>query len=130
MLLAKSKGDFKLMLEGASAINSLKDGDKVLIAEGCSHRQTCDDIGRVKIPNLLKKYTNKTLEFDFTAGSDFPENLKEYALVIHCGGCVLTKNEILHRLNECNTANVKVTNYGMLISKTQGVLERTSKPLL
>ncbi|MCM1324250.1 MAG: [FeFe] hydrogenase H-cluster maturation GTPase HydF [Acetobacter sp.] len=130
MLLAKNKGDFKKMLAGAYAIDELKDGDKILIAEGCSHRQTCDDIGRVKIPNLLQKHTGKQLSFAFTAGNDFPDNLTDYALVIHCGGCVLTRPEIRRRLNECTRQEVKVTNYGMLISHCQGVLPRTASPLL
>lgn len=130
MLLAKNKGNFELMLEGANVIDELKDGDKVLIAEGCSHRQTCDDIGRVKIPNLIQKHTGKSLRFDFTAGNDFPENLSEYTLVIHCGGCVLNRGEMRRRLNECAAAGVKITNYGMVISKTQGVLEITAAPLI
>lgn len=130
MLLAKNKGNFKLMIEGANAIDELKDGDRVLIAEGCSHRQTCDDIGRVKIPNLIKKRTGKDLKFEFTNGTDFPEDLADYALVIHCGGCVLNRGEMRRRLNECTTAGVKVTNYGMAISLAQNILPRTSTPLL
>lgn len=130
MLLAKNKGDFNKMLAGAQAIDELKDGDKILIAEGCSHRQTCDDIGRVKIPALMRKHTGKELIFDFTAGHDFPADLTQYALVIHCGGCVLTRTEIRQRLNECTRQNVKVTNYGMAISHTQHTLTRTAKPLL
>lgn len=130
MLLAKNKGNFEEMLKGAKAIDTLKDGDKILIAEGCSHRTTCDDIGRVKIPNLLKKHTNKNLIFEFTSGHDFPDNLSDYALVIHCGGCILNRAEIRKRLNECIRQNVKITNYGMAISHTQGVLERTATPLI
>ncbi len=130
MLLAKNKGDFKEMLAGAQAIDELKDGDKVLIAEGCSHRMTCDDIGRVKIPNLIKKHTGKQLSFDFTAGHDFPQDLSSYALVIHCGGCVLTRTEIHRRLEQCAAQHIKVTNYGMAISPTQHTLTRTASPLL
>lgn len=130
MLLAKNKGDFAKMLEGAQAIDELNNGDKVLIAEGCSHRLTCDDIGRVKIPNLIKKHTGKDVIFEFTAGNDFPEDLSPYALVIHCGGCVLNRAEIRRRLAECARQNVKVTNYGMAISHTQHTLTRTAAPLL
>lgn len=130
MLLAKNKGDFNKMLEGAQAIDKLNNGDKVLIAEGCSHRQTCDDIGRVKIPNLIKKHTGKDIIFEFTAGHDFPEELTQYALVIHCGGCVLTRAEIHRRLTECTRQGIKVTNYGMAISHTQHTLNRTASPLL
>lgn len=130
MLLAKNKGDFKTMLSGAHALSELKDGDKVLIAEGCSHRQTCDDIGRVKLPHLIKSYTGKQLQFEFTAGHDFPEDLSDYALVVHCGGCILPTNELQHRLNLCKEHNIKITNYGMVISATQNVLTRTSQPLL
>lgn len=130
MLLAKNKGDFAKMLEGAQAIDELNNGDKVLIAEGCSHRLTCDDIGRVKIPNLIKKHTGKDVIFEFTAGNDFPEDLSPYALVIHCGGCVLNRAEIRRRLAECARQGVKVTNYGMAISHTQHTLTRTAAPLL
>ena len=129
MLLAKNKGDFNRMLAGAQAIDELKDGDKVLIAEGCSHRMTCDDIGRVKIPNLIKKHTGKELAFEFTAGHDFPADLSPYALVIHCGGCVLNRAEIRRRLEQCTSQNIKVTNYGMAISHTQKTLTRTAAPL-
>lgn len=123
-LLAHCKGDFKLLLDGVAHIDKLKDGDKVLIAEGCSHRTTCDDIGRIKLPAWLQKYTGKKLAFDFMAGGDFAEDLTEYALVIHCGGCVLNRMEIKRRLNECARRGVKVTNYGIAISKLQGVLDR------
>lgn len=125
-LLARCKGDFKLLLDGAAQIDKLKDGDKILMAEGCSHRTTCDDIGRVKLPAWLQKYTGKKLVFEFMSGGDFAEDLSEYALVVHCGGCVLNRMEIKRRLNECARRGVKVTNYGIAISKLQGVLDRVS----
>ena len=99
----------------------------MLIAEGCSHHVTCDDIGRVKIPNWMKKYTGRELKFEWTQGADFPDNLEDYALVVHCGGCMLNRAEVRRRINECARQGVKVTNYGIVISKMQGVLERVVK---
>ena len=130
MLFARAKGNFQLMLESTHAINSLQQNDKVLIAEGCSHHITCDDIGRVKIPALLQKFTSKKLNIEFTSGLDFPENLNEYKLIIHCGGCMLNQKEISRRIEKAVAHNIPITNYGMVISLTQGVLERTSAPLL
>ena len=130
MLFARAKWDFMPMLEGTKAIKKLKNNDKVLIAEGCSHRQTCEDIGRVKIPNLLKQYTKKELDFDFCVGLDFPEKLKDYALVIHCGGCMLNQAEATRRIKECQKHNIPITNYGMVISLVKGVLDRVSSPLI
>lgn len=129
MLLARSKGNFPLMLQGIQALKELSSGAKILIAEGCSHRQTCNDIGRVKIPALIKQKTNKDFQYTFTSGLNFPDNLKDYALVIHCGGCVLNKMELRRRLNECANRNIPITNYGMVISYAQGILERLAKTL-
>lgn len=130
MVLARAKWKFLPMLDGAKVIEKLKDNDRILIAEACSHRQTCEDIGRVKIPNMLKKYTKKELEFDFYVGKDFPENLEQYALVIHCGACMLNQAEATRRIKECQMRGVSITNYGMVISKIQGVLDRVSSPLV
>lgn len=130
MLYANQKGDFKKMIEGAKKIDSLQNNDIILIVEGCSHHTTCEDIGRVKIPNLIRKYTQKELNFEFCIGHDFPEDLTKYSLVIHCGGCVITRREIQNRIYDCDSQEIPITNYGILISKIQGVLERTSKPLL
>lgn len=129
-LFARYKGDFSAQLNGAKTIDALHEGDKVLIAEGCSHHITCDDIGRVKIPNWILKYTGKNIQFDYAQGTDFPDNLNEYALVIHCGGCMLNRAEMRRRINECARQNIQVTNYGILISKMMGVLDRVVKPLL
>ncbi|MBE6444534.1 MAG: [FeFe] hydrogenase H-cluster maturation GTPase HydF [Alphaproteobacteria bacterium] len=129
ILFARNKGDIRVMYSGASAIDDLKDGDKVLIAEACSHHAMEDDIGKVKIPNWLKKYTGKNLMFDFCHGGDFPDNLEQYSLVIHCGACMINRTEMVRRLNECVRRGVKITNYGVVISKTQGVLERVVEPL-
>jgi [FeFe] hydrogenase H-cluster maturation GTPase HydF len=130
LLFARNKGNFTQMLDGVRMLKTLKNKSKILIVEGCSHHISCDDIGRVKIPNLLKKYTQKELEFDFCVGHDFPEDLSPYSLVIHCGGCVLRRREIMYRLDMCEKQRVPVTNYGMVIACTQGVLERTAEPLI
>ncbi len=129
MLLARQKGDFTQMLAGAEMIENLPANAKILIAEGCSHRLTCDDIGRVKIPNLIRAKTKKEFCFEFASGLDFPEDITPYSLIIHCGGCVLNEAEMQRRLRQCAENNVPVTNYGMIISLTQGVLSRTAAPL-
>lgn len=128
-LFARYKGDFSAQLNGANTIDALHEGDKVLIAEGCSHHITCDDIGRVKIPNWILNYTGKNIQFDYAQGTDFPDNLNDYALVIHCGGCMLNRAEMRRRINECARQNIQVTNYGILISKMMGVLDRVVRPL-
>ncbi len=127
ILFARNKGDLATFVNGAKAIDNLKDGDKVLIAEACSHHIQSDDIGKVKIPNWLKKYTGKDLIFEFSQGGDFPDNLEDYALVIHCGACMLNQVEMGRRMRECVRRNVPITNYGVAISKTQGVLEKVIK---
>ena len=129
ILFARNKGDIEAIVEGARTIDALQDDDKILIAEACSHHAMDDDIGKVKIPNWLKKYTGKNLMFDFCHGGDFPDNLEQYALVIHCGACMLNRAEMMRRMNECIRRGVKITNYGVVISKTQGVLDRVVEPL-
>lgn len=130
MLFARAKGSFKQMLDGVNVLNELSDNSRILIAEGCSHHITCNDIGRVKIPNLIKKRAGKEFVFEFMSGNDFPENLSGYDLVIHCGGCMLNRKEMQERMRQCALQNVKVTNYGMVISWAQGVLDRTSAVLV
>ena len=130
ILFARNKGNLQIMYEGAQAVDALQDRDKILIAEACSHHVLADDIGKVKIPNWLKKYSGKDLQFDFCQGSDFPENLEQYKLVVHCGACMLNRAEMLHRLNECVRRGVPITNYGVIIAKTQGVLSRVVKKVL
>lgn len=127
-LFARLKGDIDKFVEGAAAIKSLRDGDKVLIAESCTHHAVEDDIGRVKIPNWLRKKTGKDLQIDHVSGHDFPDNLCEYKLVIQCGGCMNNRREILSRINKCETAGVAVTNYGICISELKGVLGRILEP--
>ena len=130
MLFARAKWNFQQMVAGSKVVKNLKDGSKILIAEGCSHHITCNDIGRVKIPALLKKFTGKELNIEFAAGNDFPEDLTRYELIIHCGGCMLHPAEINYRLQTCLNKNIPITNYGMVISLTQGILERVAEPLL
>ncbi len=128
ILFARFKGDLKTMVEGARTIDLLEDCDTILIAEACSHHAQDDDIAKVKIPNLLKKYTQKCLNFEFCMGCDFPENLEKYKLVVHCGACMINRAEMNHRLDECVRRGVPITNYGVAISKAQGILDRVIKP--
>ncbi|MGD9638510.1 MAG: [FeFe] hydrogenase H-cluster maturation GTPase HydF [Alphaproteobacteria bacterium] len=130
ILFARFKGDLKLLVDGARAIDKLQNGDKVLIGEACSHHNQADDIGRVKIPRWLTQYTGKDLHFDIFSGHDFPENLEDYKLVIHCGACMINRKEMVRRIVECNRRGVPITNYGVCISKVQGVLERVIKPFI
>ena len=134
ILMARFKGTLEQSLKGIKKLDSLSDGDTILISEGCTHHRQCDDIGTVKIPALCKKHflkthPNGTLNFEFTSGGTFPADLKKYALVIHCGACMLNEKEMQHRLYECNAQNVPVTNYGMFLSYVNGILERTLSPL-
>jgi [FeFe] hydrogenase H-cluster maturation GTPase HydF len=130
ILFARYKGELNILLEGINRLKTLQDGDKILIAEACSHHIQKDDIGRVKIPNWMQKFSQKDLIFDVYAGYDFPDNLEEYAVCVHCGGCMITPMEMNRRIKECYRRGVPITNYGMTIAFLQGVLERTIKPLL
>ena len=129
ILFARYKGDLETLVRGCQKIDDLKDGDRILIAEACSHHPQKDDIGRVKIPNWLKNYIHKDLSFDISAGSDFPENLEDYALIIHCGACMLNQKEMNNRIREAERRGVPITNYGLVISKLHGYFERTIAPL-
>lgn len=128
ILFARYKGDLAEMVKGAKAINKLKDNDKILIAESCSHHAAEDDIGRVKIPRWLRQYTGAELTIDVCAGRDFPENIEEYKLIIQCGSCMFTRKETLNRINQAKEKNVPITNYGVCISMLQGVLKRVIEP--
>lgn len=123
ILFARYKGDFDTLRAGIEAIDSLKDGDRVLIAEGCTHRRQCGDIGTVKIPAWLAKKTGKKLDLSFVSGTDWPsrEELKKYKLVIHCGGCTLARREVRARIGDAIAAGVPIANYGLVIAKLQGV---------
>ena len=129
ILFARYKGDLVTLVKGCQKIDDLKEGDRILIAEACSHHPQKDDIGRVKIPNWLKNYIHKDLSFDISAGSDFPENLEDYALIIHCGACMLNQTEMNNRIREAERRGVPITNYGLVISKLHGYFERTIAPL-
>ncbi|MCP3964890.1 MAG: [FeFe] hydrogenase H-cluster maturation GTPase HydF [Lentisphaerae bacterium] len=128
ILFSRLKGDMEQFARGTAAIDKLKSGDKILIAEACSHHATKDDIGRIKIPKWLQKYLGYDLDIEVYAGRDYPENLNEFKLVIHCGSCMLNRRETLARMQQAQQAGVPVTNYGMCISYTQGVLERVLSP--
>lgn len=130
ILFARLKGDLTSLYEGAKKIDDLKDEDKILILESCSHHPVEDDIGRVKIPNLIKKYTGKDLIFEHYSGHDFPEEIKSYSLIIHCGACMTTRKEVINRINLARENGVQMTNYGIAIAKCTGILERAIKPLL
>ncbi len=128
ILMARFKGDLQKMTAGAEMIDKLQDGDKILIAESCTHHAVEDDIGRVKIPNWLQKKTGKNLQIDHVSGCDFATNLAKYKLVIQCGGCTINRKEILSRIYKCEQAGVAITNYGVCISKLKGVLPRVLEP--
>ena len=130
MLFARLKGDFPLQYAGALHIASLREDDAVLVAEACSHHAQSDDIARVKLPALLQKRAGCSLNFSFYAGSDFPEDLSRYALVLHCGGCMLNRREMRRRLRVCTQYGVPATNFGMALSFAQGVLERVAQPIM
>jgi len=128
ILFSRNKGDLTEMVRGVTAIEDLKSGDNVLVAEACSHHAIQDDIGRVKIPRWLRQYTGADLNIQTCAGRDFPENLSDYKLVIHCGACMLTRREMLARIQESREVGVPITNYGVCISFLQGVIERVLEP--
>ncbi len=128
ILFARQKGNLSVAAAGAAAIETLRPGDSVLIAEACSHHPLQDDIGRIKIPRWLKQYVGGELKIDVAAGRDYPEGIERYRLIIHCGGCMLTRREMLARLQKAKEASVPVTNYGLAISFTQGVIRRVLSP--
>ncbi len=129
ILMARYKGFLDTAVKGAAAIDSLKDGDKILISEGCTHHRQCGDIGSVKLPNMLKKHTGKNFEIVLSSGRDFPEDLTEYALVIHCGGCMLNEKEVAYRRKMAEMQGVPFTNYGTALAKFSGILERSIAPI-
>ncbi len=125
LLMSRQKGDLELFMKGIERIKTLKPGNKVLILEGCTHNVSHEDIGRVKIPNGLSKYVGDKLEFTYIAGQDFPGNLSEYDLVVHCGGCMLTHKTVCNRAHLCEEKGVPITNYGMVLAFLSGTLERS-----
>lgn len=125
ILLARYKGLLDVAAPGAAAIEHLKDGDTILIAEGCTHHRQCDDIGTVKIPNWLRKYTGKDIKIETCSGTEFPEDLTKYAMVIHCGGCMLNEREVRYRTKCAVDQGVPITNYGTFIAYVNGILKRS-----
>ncbi len=129
ILFARYKGDLAALAAGADAVANLRDGDRILIAEGCTHHRQEDDIGTVKIPRLLQKKTGKNLVFAHAAGMHYPDNLADYALVVHCGGCMLNRREMLYRIAAAQAAGVPIVNYGVLLACLNGILPRALAPL-
>lgn len=128
ILMARYKGFLDFAVEGVSAIDRLKDGDTVLVAEGCTHHRQCGDIGTVKLPALLKKYTGKDIKIESASGAGFPDDLSKYALVMHCGGCMLNEREVINRADRAKEQGVPMTNYGTAIAYMNGILKRSLKP--
>ena len=129
ILMARYKGDLEANVTGARALENLQNGDKVLISEGCTHHRQCEDIGTVKMPRWIQEYTGKQLEFHFTSGTEFPADLSEYALIVHCGGCTLNEREMKYRLKCAEDQKIPMTNYGICIAYMNGILERSVRPL-
>jgi [FeFe] hydrogenase H-cluster maturation GTPase HydF len=128
ILFARHKGDLMQLVKGARAIESLKDGDKILVSEACTHHRQSDDIGTVKIPRWLRQITGKDLHFDHVSGVSFTESAKEYALIIHCGACMLNKKAMDYRLETVSDLNVPIVNYGVMIAYVHGILDRALEP--
>ena len=125
ILMQRYKGVLDTALRGAEALDTLSDGDTVLVCEGCTHHRQCGDIGTVKLPAWIRKYTGKNLTFEFTSGGTFPKDLSPYALVLHCGGCMLNEKEMRFRQNEAESKHVPFGNYGLVIAKMNGILDRS-----
>lgn len=128
IVFARHRGDLNAYLAGAAALKTLKDGDRVLVAEACTHHVQPVDIGRVKIPKWLKEHTGKELQFETVAGGDFPEDLSPYKLVISCGGCMINRREMINRIDKAKRQGVPITNYGVLIAEINGILDRVIEP--
>lgn len=125
ILMARYKGYLKRAVEGVAAIEHLSDGDKILIAEGCTHHRQCNDIGSVKIPNWLRAYTKKDISIQTVSGTEFPEDLSDYSLIIHCGACMLGEREVRYRMKSAQDSKIPMTNYGVVIAYMQGILKRS-----
>lgn len=128
ILFARYKGDLATLVRGAQAVEALKDGDRILVAEGCTHHRQSDDIGTVKLPRWLRQHTGKQLVFEHASGMQYPGNLPQYALLIHCGACMLNRREMHYRIQQAQSAGVAIVNYGVLIAYMQGILERCLEP--
>lgn len=126
ILMARYKGDLPLLAAGVKTVEELRDGDKVLVCEGCTHHRQCEDIGTVKIPNMIRRHTKTEPSFSFMSGVEFPTDVSRYKLVIHCGGCMLNRKEMLYRLERCREQGVPVVNYGVLLAFLNGIFERAT----
>lgn len=129
ILFSRYKGNLERQVAAVKVLDTIKDGDRILIAEGCTHHRQCDDIGTVKLPNWIRKYTKAEPQFVFTSGTEFPQDLSGYRLVIHCGGCMLNEREMQSRLQTAQKQNVPMSNYGTAIAYMNGILQRTVRPL-
>lgn len=125
ILFARYKGNLGIVVNGAKTLDTLEDGDTILISEGCTHHRQCEDIGTVKIPRLVRKHTGKELNFEFTSGTEFPLDLSKYKMIIHCGGCTLNEREMKYRLKCAQDQKIPITNYGIAIAHMQGILKRS-----
>lgn len=125
ILFARYKGSLEIAVKGAKVLDTLKDEDTILISEGCTHHRQCDDIGTVKLPRWIKNHTGKQINFEFTSGSEFPEDLADYSLIVHCGGCMLNEREMKYRQKCAQDQQIPITNYGILIAYMQGILKRS-----
>ena len=128
ILFARYKGERETQLKGVSSLSSLEDGDRILISEGCTHHRQCGDIGTSKIPDWIRNYTGKKPVFEFTSGTEFPEDVSSYKMVVHCGGCMLNEREMKYRIACCQDQEVPITNYGILIAQVTGILKRSLGP--
>ena len=124
ILFARLKGNLKTVAAGAAALDRLRDGDRILISEGCTHHRQCDDIGTVKLPRWIRSYTGKEIEFEYSSGKEFPEDLSRYSFIIHCGGCMLNEREMRYRQKCAKDQHIPITNYGIAIAYMQGILKR------
>ena len=125
ILMARYKGNLAILAKNAGKIEKLKDGDKILMSEGCTHHRQCGDIGTVKLPNWMRKYTGKELLFETSSGGGFPEDLSKYAMIVHCGACMLNANEMKYRMQEAVIQGVPIVNYGILIAYMKGIVKRS-----
>ena len=129
ILMARYKGELTRLVEGAEKLAALEDGSRILISEGCTHHRQCNDIGTVKLPKLIRKFTGKEIDLEFTSGRDFPSDLSSYDLIVHCGGCMLNDKEMQRRVKVAVDAGVPIVNYGVAIAKMNGILDRSLKPV-
>lgn len=128
ILFARYKGNLPVLAAGASALDSLETGDRILISEGCTHHRQCNDIGSVRLPGWIQEYTGKTLDFSFSSGTEFPQNLSPYKMIVHCGGCMLNEREMKYRIACAKDQGIPITNYGTLIAQIKGILQRSLEP--